>query len=89
MSRFIRLPELTDMDLRVRLVKFCGTLQSPNDCDERENYWKLIGAKGTVCQDLGDRALVVFDESIKSLGLECHNPVPDSLFLAKSDLEFL
>ena len=81
---------------RVLLKTFNGTAIADSDCDDSENYWKLIGFKGRIVQDpsesknnVGLRVLVKFEDSISSLGLHCHNSVPNSLWILESDLEIL
>ena len=82
---------------RVELVSFDGHLQAPENTDPREDYWKLSGALGSVVE-LGPeeqlaffhgRVLVQFDIDVAALGLECHNPMPNSLWILKSDLRGL
>ncbi len=80
---------------RVQLAFFKGVKRPLVAVPSDEDYWKLIGSKGTV-QDLAPnepthmffgKALVVFDEDPSILGLACHNPIPKSLWIAISDLE--
>ena len=72
----------------VELVTFQGEVSAPEDCDRAENYWKLIGERGTVrdVENSGKRVLVVFENDVASQGLHCHNEVPNSLYLKGSDL---
>ena len=72
----------------VRLCSFNGTHRGPRDTKASENYWLLVGSTGVVHSfnpQLG-RYLVVFDRSVSSFGLHCHNPVPNSLYIAPPDL---
>jgi hypothetical protein len=82
---------------RVKLVSFQGLQQAPENIDTREDYWRLSGASGSVVE-LGPeeqsaffygRVLVQFDVDVAGLGLECHNPTPNSLWILKSDLRGL
>jgi hypothetical protein len=82
---------------RVELVTFLGFRQSPEKVCSREDYWKLSGATGSIVE-LGPeeqsaffygRVLVQFDVDVAGLGLECHNPTPNSLWILKSDLRGL
>ncbi len=64
-----------------------------NDCDDRENYWKLIGKTGVLVNSSNDsmyqsdiRVLIQFDEEIENFGLECHNLIPNALWILKEDL---
>ena len=73
---------------RVKLGTFNGSDRTPPNCNTRENYWALIGEHGTVLgfdPHLG-RYLVQFDCAVKELGLHCHNPEPDSLYILGTDL---
>lgn len=54
----------------IRMKSFLGTLKSKNEVYERDNYWKLIGEKGKVIDDV-----------------ENHNPIKNSLWMRKIDLE--
>ena len=81
---------------KVKLKTFNGTSDSEPDCDDSENYWKLIGFTGAIAQDpneanlnSGNRFLVKFDADIQSLGLHCHNNVENSLWILESDLEII
>lgn len=77
-----------DIGAKVRLNTFNGGSKAPPGCDSRENYWVLIGLTGTI---LGfnrnqERYLVQFDKSVEALGLHCHNPEPNSLYVKGADL---
>jgi len=76
------------------LVSFNGTTKPEEECSSDENYWVLIGQTGTLVyfsQELNfgndNRVLIRFDQNIKSQRLECHNSVPNSLWILKTDLE--
>ncbi len=74
---------------RVILRAFNGAASTPPDCRTDENYWRLIGERGAVIETPPDnpRVLVQFDRPAAELGLHCHNPIPNSLLILKSDLE--
>ena len=83
---------------KVKMVSFNGTSTVERDCDESENYWKLIGATGTVIKEPSEknifasfseepRVLVQFDIKVEKLGLNCHNNIPNSLWLLVDDLK--
>lgn len=76
---------------RVRLKSFNGAAVAPPDQDPAENYWLLIGAEGLVVEPRNQkgRLLIQFDVSVSSLGLQSHNPVPNTLLILASDLDFL
>ena len=82
---------------KVVLISFNGSLEPDIDIQPHENYWKLIHQKGIVVQDPTikvfyktisgkKRVLVKFDKNIKSFGLECHNPIKNSLWIQVNDL---
>jgi len=76
----------------VSLKSFLGTLQPKKKVKPNENYWQLIGERGTVIdsnENHDGRVLVLFDNDLDEFSLENHNPVKNSLWIRKSDLEFL
>ncbi len=79
----------TDVGIKVKLISFKGSLESPDKCDPSENYWLLIGATGTISkmQNARGRVLVTFNSEVSELGLHCHNQIPNSLLILASDLE--
>jgi len=77
-------------DTPVKLKTFLGTLTPSNRIEERENYWKLIGQSGKVIDDTENgngRVLVFFNRNLNEFGVENHNPIDNSLWIKKSDLE--
>lgn len=74
----------------VTLKTFWGTAKPKEDTQDNENYWKLIGEKGTVIEDrgTGDRVLVLFEKDLDEYQLENHNPVKNSLWIRMEDLDF-
>ena len=85
---------------KIKLKTFNKTSKRPTKCDEKENYWKLIGYTGKVVQDSKQgsifadfsgekRVLIQFDKNIKSLNLHCHNSIENSLWILVADLEIL
>lgn len=83
----------------VKLVSFNGIINSGDNSDEKENYWKLIGCKGKIISNKDgyfkknffekERFLVRFEDDIKSKNLYCHNDVENALWILKNDLEIL
>ncbi len=76
-----------------KLKSFNGTNEPLDNTPANENYWKLIGRTAKVVGLANefqlpnrDRVLIQFDTNIESLGLECHNQIPNSLWILKSDL---
>ena len=74
---------------RVILRLFNGSLTATIGCDPKENYWALIGERGTVVEPRNDNArfLVKFDCQVSERNLHCHNPIPNSLYILETDLE--
>jgi len=73
---------------RVTLQTFLGMTAAPADCSPINNYWLLLGATGTVLTppNAEGRVLVRWDVDVAERGLACHNPEPNSLLMAESDL---
>jgi hypothetical protein len=73
---------------KVRLTSFNGSVESPDGCQESENYWKAVGYVGVIVETKNSRGrvLVQFDRPIKALGLHCHNPIENALYILASDL---
>ncbi|QFT54449.1 hypothetical protein FIU95_07770 [Microbulbifer sp. THAF38] len=80
---------MMNLGSKVKLVSFNGDSLSPQDCDPAENYWRLIGAYGTIeeLENSRGRVLVRFERNLSEMGLHCHNPSPNSLYILPSDLE--
>lgn len=79
------------LNAKVRLRSFNGATETPIDCREDENFWKLIGKTGQIValKNDRDRFLVKFDFSVEGFGLHCHNQIENSLLIHASDLECL
>jgi hypothetical protein len=74
----------------VKLKTFQGTLNPTNKIKDRENYWKLIGEKGIVIEEADfnpEKLLVVFEKNLDDFNIENHNPIKNSLYIDKKDLE--
>jgi acetylornithine/N-succinyldiaminopimelate aminotransferase len=76
------------LNCRVSVLSFNGEFFAPEDCVADDNYWALIGESGMVIETINKsgRVLVKFDNSIIEMGLNCHNPIPNSLYLLETDL---
>lgn len=77
---------------RVVLKSFNGSLVAPTATAANENYWQLIGVKAVVSSaTLNDsgRVLISFERDFQSMGLACHNPLPNSLWVLSGDLKFI
>jgi hypothetical protein len=74
---------------QVRLKSFSGKLVAPKNKEPWNNYWKLIGQKGIVIDDViyNDRVLVLFETSLDTFKVANHNPIPNSLWIKPTDLE--
>jgi len=74
----------------VRLKSFLGTLTSKKKVFDDENYWKLIGEIGKIIDDVeinDGRVLVLFENNLDDLKVINHNPIKNSLWIKKTDLE--
>ena len=74
---------------KIRLRSFLGASKPNNEVVRGENYGLLIGKTGIVVSIEGEKALVKFDCDIEALGLICHNPITNTLYISMSDLEYL
>ncbi len=76
---------------KVRLLTFNNKSTPPKRCRPEENYWLLIGEAGSIAEEetAFDRVLVKFDISVVSKGLYCHNEIPNTLYILKTDLEII
>jgi hypothetical protein len=76
----------------VKLVSFNGKKTQPKKFMPEENFWKLIGMDGRIIENdpkkgiSKNRLLVKFDLSLSDLGIPNHNELPDSLWIADTDL---
>ncbi|WP_281336312.1 hypothetical protein [Flavobacterium eburneipallidum] len=74
----------------IKLKSFLGILKPKKRIRENENYWKLIGEKGKVIdkkENDNGRVLVLFDKNLDEFEVENHNPIKNSLWIKKTDLE--
>jgi hypothetical protein len=74
----------------IKLKSFLGTLNPEKRINENENYWKLIGVKGKVVderENYNGRVLILFDKNLDDFKVENHNPIKNSLWIKKTDLE--
>ena len=85
-----------DFMKKVKMLSFNSTENPDIETPSNENYWKLIGKTGVVSgypeeYNFHDksRLLIVFDVNLDNIGLENHNEIPNSLWILKSDLEFI
>ncbi|WP_445718058.1 hypothetical protein [Flavobacterium sp.] len=79
-----------DKNTLIKLKTFHGTIKPSIKVNLRENYWKLIGEKGIVLDNADfnpDKVLVLFDKNLDDFDLENHNPIKNSLYIDKKDLE--
>ena len=77
-----------EIGTRVKLISFNGESETPEGCEPEENYWALVGNTGTIAKpkNSNSRVLVQFDINVNSLGLHCHNEIPNSLLILTNDL---
>lgn len=74
----------------IKLKSFLGTLKPEKRIKENENYWKLIGEKGKVIDEIENyngRVLILFAKNLDDFEVENHNPIKNSLWIKKTDLE--
>ncbi|MEO9965474.1 MAG: hypothetical protein ABJF11_06790 [Reichenbachiella sp.] len=78
---------------KFELKTFNGKTTANKDCCKNENYWQLISTTGTLvnfAHELNfpneNRVLIQFDVDVKAKGLECHNEIPNALWILTSDL---
>ena len=75
---------MTDIkkNTEVKLKSFLGTLTSEKKIFDDENYWKLIGEKGKVIDNVeinDGRVLVLFNNNLDDFKVINHNPIKNSL----------
>ena len=81
---------------KVKINSFFGSMKPDEEIDDRENYWKLIGESGKIIKikssphpafpDKGNQVLIQFDKNLNELGLEAHNEEKNTLWFFKSDV---
>ena len=79
-----------EKNTEIKLKSFLGTLKPEKRIKENENYWKLIGEKGKVIDEIENyngRVLILFAKNLDEFEVENHNPIKNSLWIKKTDLE--
>jgi hypothetical protein len=79
-----------DKNTSVKLKSFLGTLNPEKNILDHNNYWKLIGENGKVIderENYAGRILILFDKNLDEFEVENHNPIKNSLWIKKTDLE--
>ena len=79
---------------RVRILSFLGQTIPTAAVEPHEDYWRLIGQTGKVVEYgptdptslFFGKSLVLFDIDVVGLDLNCHNEVPNTLWISNSDL---
>jgi hypothetical protein len=77
-------------DTAVKLKSYLGTLKPLDKLDGQEAYWRLIGTTGKVIKTDKNRpndVLVVFHKKLIEIGIKNQNPIVNSVWIKKSDLE--
>jgi len=79
-----------ELNTRVKLKSFQGTLMVEPGTGIKENFWKLIGELGRAIE-LNDngKILVLFDKNLDEFELENHNPIKNTLWIKDTDLELI
>ena len=76
-----------EINSKIKIKSFLGTSHPSKVINEDENYWILIGETGKIIEIEETKYLILFDKNLDSLGLINHNPVKNSLWILKSDVE--
>ena len=79
-----------EKNTEIKLKSFLGTLKPEKNTKNHNNYWKLIGEKGKVIDDIENyngRVLILFTKNLDEFEVENHNPIKNSLWIKKTDLE--
>jgi hypothetical protein len=75
------------MNTPVKLKTFLGKTFSKEDENTMDDYWKLIGLNGTVIDEDNGKVLVKFKNNIDDYNVSNHNPIKNTLWINKYDLE--
>ena len=76
-----------EINSKIKIKSFLGTSHPSKIINEDENYWILIAETGKIIEIEETKYLILFDKNLDSLGLINHNPVKNSLWILKSDVE--
>ena len=79
-----------EKNTKVKLKSFLESQSPKAKTHPDNNYWKLIGEKGTVIDQIKNengRILILFDNDLDSFGVANHNPIKNSLWIKIEDLE--
>ena len=74
-------------DTPVKLKTFLGKIFSKEYENTEDDYWKLIGLCGIVIGEDGGKVLVKFNDNLNNYNVANHNPIKNTLWINKSDLE--
>ncbi len=78
--------------VNVKLISFLEKSTAPKITCKTENQWKLIGETGIIIDEVemnNGRILVLFDKNLDDFDVENLNPIKNSLWIKKMDLEVL
>jgi hypothetical protein len=82
-----------EMGTNVKLKTFHGKTFSKEYQNTIDDYWKLIGLTGTVIEenniDFPERVLVKFEKDLDAYKVANHNPIKNTLWINKTDLEII
>lgn len=80
------------LNKKVKLKSFLGKFENKKR-SKQINYWLLIGESGKIIDEKNEnfpkRVLVLFDTNLDQFNLINHNPIKNSLWILKTDLEIL
>jgi hypothetical protein len=71
----------------VKLKTFIGKISSEEDKNTADDYWKLIGLNGIIIEEDDDKVLVKFEKNLDDYNVANHNPIKNTLWIHKYDLE--
>jgi hypothetical protein len=72
----------------VKLKTFLGKTFSKEDENTIDEYWKLIGLNGIIVDEDDDgKVLVKFEKDFDNYNIANHNPIKNTLWINKYDLE--
>lgn len=78
-----------EINSKIKIKSFLGNSYPSEVINKDENYWVLIGETGKIIEVDDSKYLILFDKNLDSLGLINHNPIKNSLWILKSDVEMI
>jgi hypothetical protein len=81
-----------EKNTKVKLKSFLERQSPKAKTHSENNYWKLIGQKGKVIDEIKNdngRILILFEKDLDYFGVANHNPIKNSLWIKVEDLEII